>query len=566
MDTKTFIIGLVSAATKLPQHTIAEILEIPKNPEMGDFAIPCFKLAAAMKKDPVLIAKDIAAHVKLPKDSIVKQIKVAGPYVNFFVNETKVVEQAVTKVLKERESYGAGLKKNEKLMIEGFGTPNTHKPFHLGHLRCTALSDSLIKIEKFYGYPVISANYIGDIGTHIAKWIWFYTKFYKGKIPKKGIEKWLGEVYAHAAKKVESHEKYHEEVAEVLKKLESKDKKFAKLWQETRKLSLNELNKIYKTIGVKADVTFYESQVEGEGKKIVHELLKKGLAKKDKGAILIDLKKYNLDVFLLLKSDGAALYSTKDLALAKLKFQKYKIDKSIYITAYEQEHYFKQFFKTLELMGFKQALNCHHLPYGLILMHGKKMASRAGDIVSFEDLFNQAKEKASEEIKKRNPKIKNVDIIAGKIALAALKYGMLKQSAEKTIDFDFERSLAFEGDTGPYLQYALVRAKKIISKAGRSTGKVNYELLNAPQEADLAKMIAKFPEAVSKAAEQYAPNIVANYAYDLANAFAVFYEACSVMNAPNEILKNSRLKLVEAFAQTLKNAFSLLGIEEVGIM
>ena len=219
-------------------------------------------------------------------------------------------------------------------------------------------------------------------------------------------------------------------------------------------------------------------------------------------------------------------------------------------------------------MGFKQASKCYHLPYGFILMHGKKMASRAGDIVSFDDLFSEAKEKAAEEIEKRKSagsKIK-VGEIAGKIALAALKYGMLKQSADKSIDFDFEHSLAFEGDTGPYLQYALVRAKKIISKARGVKGRVSYELLKSKQEADLAKMIAKFPEIVAKAAEQYTPNTVANYAFDLATAFAVFYEACSVMNASSEILKNSRLKLVEAFAQTLKNALSLLGIEEVEVM
>jgi arginyl-tRNA synthetase len=412
---------------------------------------------------------------------------------------------------------------------------------------------------------VISANYIGDIGTHIAKWLWFYTKFYKGKIPKQKIEKWLGEIYAQAAKKVESHEKYHTEAAEVLKKLEAKDKKLTKLWQETRKLSLNELNKIYKTLGVKADITFYESQVESEGKKIVHELLKKGLVKKDKGAILIDLKKYDLDVFLLLKSDGAALYSTKDLALAKLKFQKYKIDMAIYITAQEQVHYFKQLFKTLELMGFKQASKCYHLPYSFILMHGKKMASRAGEIVSFEDLFNEAKEKALEEIKKRNPKNKEVDVIARKIALAALKYGMLKQSAEKTIDFDFEHSLTFEGDTGPYLQYALVRAKKIISKAGKSSAKVNYALLKTQQETDLAKAIAKFPELVAKAAEQYTPNVIANYAYELTQVFNTFYEKCPVIKADAKT-KAARVLLVWAFAQVLKNALNLLGIDEVEVM
>jgi arginyl-tRNA synthetase len=559
------IITAIAKAAKLAPHEIAELLEEPKNTELGDLAFPCFRLAAKFRTSPQNIAKDIAA--KLPKLKSIKRVQIVGPYINFFLSSSNLAESVLTEVYKTKDNFGTGAKKQEKVMIE-FSQPNTHKSFHIGHLRGTSLGDSLVKIEKFYGYPVVAANYIGDIGTHVAKWLWFYTKFYKNKAPKKNIGKWLGKMYANATKKYESHEKYHEEVAEILKKLETGDKKLVKIWKQTRKLSLDVFAEAYKELGINFNITFYESEVEKLGKKIISELLKKGLAKKDQGAVIINLEKYGLDIFLLLKSDGSSLYSTKDLALAKLKFEKYKIGKSINVVGAEQTHYLKQLFKTLELIGFKQAKKCHHLAYGLVLLHGKKMASRAGEIVSFEDLFKQAKENALEEVWSRNQNIHEAtaEKIAEKIALAALKYSMLKQSAEKTIDFDFERALAFEGDTGPYLQYSLVRAKKILQKVkAKPKLDVDFDLLKTAEEANLLKEIANFKEIVAKAAEQYAPNVIANYAYELTQVFNTFYEKCPVAKSDAKT-RAARVLLVWAFAQTLKNALKLLGIEEVEVM
>jgi arginyl-tRNA synthetase len=565
LDFRKEIAEAIAKAARITPHEATALLETPKSPELGDLAFPCFRLAGKFKTSPQNIAKDIAS--KLPKLKSIKRIQIAGPYINFFLSSSNLAENVLTEVYKTKDKFGSGVKKKEKVMVE-FSQPNTHKSFHIGHLRGTSLGDSLVKIMKFSGHPVIAANYMGDIGTHVAKWLWFYTKFYKNGIPKKNIGKWLGKMYADAAKKYESHEKYHDEAAEVLKKLEAGDKKLVKIWQQTRKLSLDVFKQAYKELGVNFDVFFYESEVEKPGKKIVLELVNKGLAKKDQGAIIIDLKKYGLDVFLLLKSDGSSLYSTKDLALAKLKFEKYKIDKSVYVVGAEQIHYLKQLFKTLELMGFKQAKNCYHLAYGLILLHGKKMASRAGEIVSFEDLFKQAKTNALEEVWSRNQNIHEAtaEKIAEKIALAALKYSMLKQSADKTIDFDFERALAFEGDTGPYLQYSLVRAKKILQKVKlKPKLDVDFTLLKTEEEANLAKQISNFKEIVAKAAEQYSPNLIANYAYDLTQVFNTFYEKCPVAKADAKT-KAARVLLVWAFAQTLKNALKLLGIEEVEVM
>ncbi len=559
---KSRVVSVLAKASKLSKSEVELLLEVPIIEKFGDYAFPCYRLAAKKKKDPKKAATELAKKIKNP---IISKIEVKGAYVNLFFDNKKLVSEVLKEVNTKKSKYGAGKKQKQRLMIE-FSQPNTHKLFHIGHFRGTCLGESLVKLEKFYGYPVTSANYIGDIGKHVAKWIWFFTKFYKKKIPSKDIGNWLGEIYVSAAQKLQGHEEYETEVEEILNKLEKGDKNLTKIWNKTKNLSLYDFKSIYKKLGVKFDVWFYESKVEKEGKKIVQELLKKKIAKKDQGAILIDLSKYGLDVYLILKSDGSSLYSTKDLALAKRKFRKYKIDKSIYITGAEQVFYFKQLFKTLELMGFKQAKNCYHIPYGLVLLQGKKMASRAGDVISFSELFEKAKKKAKLEVVKRNPTTKSeIKSVIDKIALAALKYEMIKQSPEKTINFDWQRALSFEGDTGPYLQYALVRANRILEKVGK-LGKSNPKLLFKKSEIDLAKTIAKFPDIIERAAKQYQPYLIANYSYELANAFSRFYEKCSVINANNKQLKDARAHLVKAFAQTLKNTFSLLGIEEVELM
>jgi arginyl-tRNA synthetase len=567
MDAKTLIIETIASATKLPNHEIAAILEVPKVPELGDFALPCFRLAAKMKKDPKLIAKDIAAHIKFPKDSAIKEAKVVGPYVNFFLNKTNLAESVLTEVFKVKDSFGAGTKKKEKVMVE-FSNPNTHKTFHMGHVRGTPLGDSLVKILKFSGYPVIAANYIGDIGTHVAKVMWYMQKYHSlhEHQNQKNKGEWLGKLYVEATKKVKDHPQNEKEVAETLQRLESgKDKELTNLWKITRIWSLQEFKRIYEELGVKFDEWFFESEVESAGKKIALELLKEKIARKDQGALLVDLSEYDLDVFLILKSDGTALYGTKDLALAKVKFEKYDVDKSIYVTSTEQIFYFKQLFKTLELMGFPKAKNCYHLAYETVNTPEGKMSSRTGEVVLYTELIAKLKSKALEEIKKRNPKLRKTEEIAEKIALAALKYGMLKQASNKVIVFDLEKALEFQGDTGPYLQYSLVRAKKILEKVGKPSAKVDFNLLKADEEVALLKEILAFKEIVAKAAEQYAPYLIANYAFELTQAFNAFYEKCPVAQADKKA-KEARTLLVWAFAQTLKNALNLLGIEEVSVM
>jgi len=553
---------LVKAGLK--EQQVADLLEVPPDPALGDLALPCFKLAPVLKKDPSAIATELAAKIK--PAGLVKEVRAVGPYLNFVLDPAKFAKQTLSKIWVERSKYGTGKKKAERVMIEGFGQPNTHKAFHVGHLRNVCLSESLSNLLQFAGYKVIRANYYGDVGTHVAKWIWFFKKFYKGAIPKKNISRWLAEIYAKANKYVAEHPRAEEEIAEILRALEQGDKTLIKIWKRTRELSLKEFKRIYKLLGVKFDVEFFESEVEKPGKAIALELLKKGIAERSEGAIIVNLEKYGLGAFLILRSDRTALYSTKDLALAKLKFEKYKINKSIYVVDIRQSLYLNQLFKTLELAGFKQAKSCYHLSYGFVTVEGAKMASRTGELVLFEDLYNAIFERALKEVQARGTKGKKAEKIAHKIALAAIKFGMLKFSPDVNIDFNWERALQFEGDTGPYLQYSLVRAKRIIEKVGRPSSKVKFNLLNKKEEIALIKLLAKFPQLIKESATTYRTHTIANYALELANTFNSFYESCSVIRATNKEVQKARLLLVWAFAQVLKNALGLLGVEEVELM
>jgi len=552
------------AKAGLKEQQVADLLEVPPDPALGDLALPCFKLAPILKKDPKIIARELEAKIK--PAGLIKGVKATGAYLNFFIDEQGLAKETLKQIWKEKGKYGSSRGKAERVMVEGFAQPNTHKAFHIGHLRNVCLSEALSNLLQFAGYKVIRANYYGDVGAHVAKWIWFFEKFHKGKIPSKNLGKWLAEIYAKANKYVAEHPKAEEEVAEVLKKLEQGDKKLKQIWKKTRELSLKEFKRIYELLGVKFDVEFFESEVEKPGKQIALELLRKGIAKKSEGAIIVDLEKFGLGIFVILRSDGTSLYSTKDLALAKIKFKKYKIERSIYVIDVRQSMYMQQLFKTLELAGFKQAKNCYHMSYGFVTVEGAKMASRTGEMVLFEDLYDLIFKQALKEVESRGTSGRKARLVAHKIALAAIKFGMLKFSPEINIDFNWEKALQFEGNTGPYLQYSLVRAKKIIDKVGKPTLKVKFELLNEKEEANLIKHLAKFPQVISEATKSYKPHLVANYSLELANLFNSFYERHSVLHAESSDLQKARLLLVWAFAQTLKNALHLLGIKEVELM
>jgi len=516
---------------------------------IGDYAVPCYKYAKEQKKSPNAIAENTANALK--PTQLIEKIKSTGPYINFFVNKKRFAKDVLTDIKKD---YGKKTPQKGKVMIE-YSQVNTHKAFHVGHLRGTFLGASLVNIHRFSGHNVVSANYQGDIGAHVAKVIW-YLESNDEKSPVKHKGRWLGQIYQKSNALAEDNK---DAISLVLQKLEQGDSALTKLWKETRQWSLDDFEDFYKLVGVKFDKYFFESQYETAGKKIVNSLLNKKIAEKSEGAVIIDLNE--LGKFLLLKSDGTALYSTKDLALASDKFRKFGITESVYVVGAEQKLYFQQIFASLEKMGFKQASACQHIPYGLVNLKGGKISSREGELIYAEELVEDVIETAKEAIIKRHSDLSEKDLVkrAQAIGLAALKFSFLNQDNNKEIIFDKESSLNFEGETGPYVQYAYARIASIMRKADM---KRSMFMEVTDEEHMIVRQLDAFPEIISEACSNFKPSTICRYLLDLCQLFNQYYHSTPILKAETEI-RSARLQLLHAVQKVLDIGLSLLGINTV---
>ncbi len=542
----------------LTEEEIEKLLETPPPSQLGDYAFPCFFLAEKLKKEPKEIALELRKKIgDIPKE--IDDIKVSDAYLNFFINRKKFAESLIKEVLNKKEKFGNYVGKKEKVMIE-FSQPNTHKAFHVGHIRGTSLGESIARVLEFCNNKILRANYQGDTGMHVAKWIWAYKKYHAREKIKKD-ESWIASIYVDAIKKLAMNAELQKEVEEVNKKLETgKDKGLVQLWKKTKKISLESFEKIYRQLNTRFDIYFFESEMEKGGKNIAEELLKKKIAKISDGAVIIDLKKYNLGVWVLLRKDGTVLYSAKDLSLVEYKFSKYKINRSIYVIGISQSLHMAQLFKTLELAGFHHLKNCIFIPFSEVRLPTGKMSSRTGENILYSDFLKEIIKYAKEEISQREPKLekKELEKRALKISIGAIKYYMLKQNPNKNIIFNPKESINFEGDTGTYILYSYVRALSILKKSKKKIKK-KIEIENIePLEFELLKKISQFPEIVSVANRNLNPSIIANYSYSLSKLFNEFYHSCLVIGSEKE---EFRLLLVEAVKYVLKNSLWLLGIE-----
>ncbi len=492
--------------------------EAPKG--LGDFAIPCFKFGG----DPKEIAKEIASKINSP---YVKEVKVAGPYVNLFVDKDKFANRVVKELKKPKLT-------NERILVEYF-QPNTHKAVHIGHGRNLFIGESISRILEFAGAEVVRATYGGDIGPHVAKCIWAYMRLGPGD---------LGKLYAYGNEMYKKDENAKKEIIDITKKLYNRDKNILEIWKTTRKQSINHIKEILKLMNVKMDKFYWESEVEKEGLKIVDELLKKGLVKKSDGAIIADLG--DLGVVVLVSKEGYPLYPAKDLGLAKKEFK--EAEKVIHVVGVEQELYFKQLFKLFDLIGWDYSRRSIHKSYELVDLKNEKMSSRLGNIVKLDELYQKMVDVAKEEIKKRG---RSSD--PRKIALAALKFGMLNHNLNKKILFDYKDWLSFEGDTGPYIQYSYVRAINILKKDSVS-GKI--KIINEAEH-ELIKEIYKFSKVFNEAFKKLDPPTIAHYSLTLANKFNKFYECCPAVG------NSSRISIVKAFKWVMEKVIYLLGIEPI---
>ena len=549
---------------------ITGLIEQPPNPELGDYALPCFSFSKTLRRSPAVIASELADKLQkhLLPNAPFTHIQARGPYLNFTVSAVAVAEAVLPDIFHGNYFKEPSSLKREKVMIE-YSQPNTHKGFHVGHLRNVALGDSLCRIYLYNGYDVVGANYIGDIGSHIAKCLWYLKNHNTEDPPENYPGEWLGELYANAVRKLEAAEgqekiSFQDELSQLLRKIDEKDEEIYQEWKTTREWSLKDFHEIYEWLDVKFDHFFYESEVDEEGRKIVIEGEKNGIFKKSEGAIGIDLDEEGFGFFMLLKSDGNTLYSTKDLALARQKFDNFDVKRSIYVVGAEQTLHFKQVFATLKRMGYKQAEKCFHLPYALVMLPEGKMSSREGNVI----LFSQLRTKIIESIQsthleehRKEWSRKELDETSQKIAVAAIKYGMLNQDSNKNIVFSMDDWLVSEGDTGTYLVYAYVRIRSIGRKISRKVSPdVDFSLLTHPNEKKLLRQLLDFNKTVFNAGEQFRPSLLARMLYEFSKDFSRAYNTCSVMHSETEHLKSARLLLFHCVAETLQQGLKLLGI------
>ncbi|MFH0808805.1 MAG: arginine--tRNA ligase [archaeon] len=547
---KDIVVGLIAGEVDLDVCEIESLIEVPPRLSMGDFAFPCFGLAKVMKKSPIQIASGLVKKFKLVKG--IERVEAKGAYVNFFVDRKVFAAGVLGKDFDKKKA-----KKNGKKIVIDMSSPNIAKPFGVGHLRSTIIGNSIGKICEANGFEVVKINYLGDWGTQFGKVIFGFKKWGDEKKLEKNPVEHLYDLYVRA-----NDEKYEDDCREEFRKLENGDAENVKLWKKFRKLSLKEFDGIYDLLGIKFDVISGESFYNNKMGVVVEELRKKKLLEKNEGAEIVDLKDDELGVVLIQKSDGTSLYATRDLAAAIDRKEKYKFDKMIYEVGQEQRLHFEQLFRVLDKMGYGWAKSLNHVVHGLYLdSDGKKFATRSGKTIFMKDIFGEVVEKAklrltSSGIRSQALGIRTLNERARKIALAAIFYGDLKNFRENNMVFDIDKFLSFEGDTGPYLLYSYARASSILKKV-KVKKKINI-LDFKDVEIRLLKKIDFFGEVVERAYENLAPNLVANYCFELATLFNEFYHSCPVIDSEEE---GFRLALVSKFKEVLGKGLELLGIE-----
>jgi len=565
-----------SGVLEIKDSDIFAMLEKPPEDNMGDFALPCFRFAKALKLPPPKIASVIAEALAKDTSGWISKTATVNAFCNIYVNQNRLASSVIPEVLSGLAFKFpiAPEKSKQRVMIE-YSQPNTHKEFHVGHLRNVCLGSSLVKLFRYCGYDVTAANYFGDEGAHIAKCLWMMEKL--GNKPHQGEDKgaWLGNIYVEATKALDSLAgdglaAAEREISSILAGIESKKGKWYQLWEETRHWSLDAYRDIYNWMGAEFDRDFFESEVSEESQSIVDEYLKKGIFKLDQGAVGADLSDYKLGFMLARKRDGNTLYATKDLALARRKFDEFKIDRSIYVVASEQNHHFKQVFKTLELMGFPQSSKCYHLSYGMVVLPEGKMSSRAGNTVPFMRLKDSILEELHVILDKYKGEWSESEIneTAKRLCIGALKYGMLQADPAREIVFNLKDWLSFEGNTGPYLMYSYTRTMSIVRKAqeaghkpwGKDDVKTATFSLTEPSEHELLRFVYDFNSVVQDATEQCRPNHLATHLYYMCKAFNRFYSDVPVLKAGSENIIRDRLTLILSFALTLQQGLALLGI------
>lgn len=537
----------------------------PPNLEMGDLAFACFDLAKAEKKNPVEVAKNIHNTLRKKRSTIVERVQCNGPYVNFFLSTATLGRLIVRDIEKRGSRYGSTkIGKRQKILIE-YPSNNTHKEFHVGHLRNICIGNTLVELYKKNGFRVIPVNYLNDFGAHVVRCLWGIKKFHAGEVPPENKQKWLGDIYAEASRYTKEHpEETKDELDALQTQLEARRSSIWKLFLETRQWSMDGIHALFRELGVNHTHEFYEKDVKARGQEIVDSLLKRGIAKiGEGGAVIVDLTTYKLDIALLRKSTGAGLYLTSDLALAEKKFKKFpSIKESLHITGMEQNFYFQQLFQVLRLSGFAGKMT--HIGYGLVNTKTGKMSSRSGNVILYEEIRDDVRAAIERETKARHSDWdeEQSNAVIRTLTDAVLKFTLQKHESGKNIIFDLEEAVSFDGFTAPYILYAVARMNSILRKSEVRDLKSETAGLGEPEEKKLLLLLAQYSGIIEKALIDYNPSTVTRYCFDVAQAFNEFYNTHRVLDA-EENIRCARLSLIQATRTVLTDALRLLTIDTV---
>ena len=538
-----------------------DMLEVPPDLSLGDVAFPCFVLAKKLKKNPQEIAVELAA--KIGPKKLIGNVKAVGPYVNFSFTTSQFGDQVLEEIHKKEDTYGTSdVGTGKRIMVE-FANLNTHKDVHIGHLRNLFLGQMLVDVLKANGYDVIPVAYINDLGAHVAKSVWAMTRFHEGEVVQKDKRiDFLREVYVEATDKAEEDPSFKQEIVDVFKNLEDQKGKEVAIWKETRKWSLEFLERVYDELGLTIENWYFESQLIDKTKKIIEDLIQKGIVVESQGAWIVNLEDQDLGANLLVKSDGTLLYNAKDLGLALKKEEDYHPLKSIYVVDARQAHALQQLFATLKRMEFDRDVS--HLSYEFVALKDGAMASRKGNVIRYEDFRDALIEEASKQTASRHPdwKAKQIDEVARAVAFAGMRFGMLKQDPEKKILFDFEEALSFDGFSGPYLLYTNARISSLLKKAGKLKPSRSTKKLTSALEHRLLVLLSQYPEELFEMASTSHLSRMAQYLFELAKAFSSYYNDVQILQGEEEEM-TQRLALLQAIRQVLQNGLGLMGIETV---
>ena len=570
MDFKNEISNLIIEAIKksygedesLTADEIANFLEVPKDKKNGDISFPCFKLAKTLKKSPIEIANEIKENINI-ENSVVSKIDVINGFLNFYIDRTKIAENVINRFNSQKKNYGASDEGKGKNVVIDYSSPNIAKPFHIGHLKTTIIGHSLYNMYKFLGYNTIGVNHLGDYGTQFAKLIVAYTKWgNEYDLSEDPITK-LSEMYVRINKLCEEDENVLNECRETFKKLEDGDKYCVDIWNKFKEVSLVEFQKIYDLLGIKFDSMNGESFYSDKLDEVVELLEKSGKLTESNGAKIVDLSDEGIDTpCIIQKANGSSIYATRDLAAILYRARTYEFDKCLYVVGNEQSLHFKQIFIVAKYLGLdeKYLKGLEHVGYGMIRLPEGKMSTRKGNFVKVEDLLNDAISKAKDIISDRD--ISNKDEVAKQVGVAAVVFDNLKETRVKEQVFDVNKALSFNGETGPYIQYTIVRTNSILNKAGYipKFEDVKASELSDEKSINVLKTIGKFNKTISNAIDKNEPFYVSRYLLDLAKSYSEFYNENRVI-CDDKAAQDARLYLTYMVKITLTNGLKLLGIE-----